>query len=146
MIFNMYIFNRRGDCLFYREWDRKLNTLGDDPSEERRLMFGMLAATNELMRQFSPRKPNEGLQTLKTNTFTLHYLQTLSGLRFILNTDNDAGDLRPSLRHIYANLWVELIVKSPLYDPKSASPVASPLFDQALENYVRSLQCFGVTR
>ena len=39
-VFNLYIFNRRGDCLYYREWDRKLNTLSDDPSEERRLMFG----------------------------------------------------------------------------------------------------------
>ena len=143
-VFNLYIFNRRGDCLYYREWDRKLNTLADDPSEERRLMFGarpresthtprvlgraefardrapvgMLAATQELTRQFSPRKPSEGLQVIRTNTFTLHHLETLSGLRFVLNTDNDAGDLRPLLRHIYGSLWCARGALRPSSEPR----------------------------
>jgi hypothetical protein len=38
MLFNMYIYNRRGKCLYYKEWSRPLNTLRDDPNEERKLV------------------------------------------------------------------------------------------------------------
>jgi hypothetical protein len=88
-----------------RESTHTPRVLGRAEFARDRAPVGMLAATQELTRQFSPRKPSEGLQVIRTNTFTLHHLETLSGLRFVLNTDNDAGDLRPLLRHIYGSLW-----------------------------------------
>lgn len=39
MLFNFYIYNRRGKCLYYKEWNRPLNTLSDDAAEEKRLMY-----------------------------------------------------------------------------------------------------------
>ena len=39
MHFNFYVYNRRGKCLYYKEWSRPLNTLSDDPDEEKRLMY-----------------------------------------------------------------------------------------------------------
>ena len=36
MIFNFYIYDRRGKCLYYKEWNRPLNTLADDPQEEKK--------------------------------------------------------------------------------------------------------------
>lgn len=38
MLYNFYIYNRKGKCLYYREWNRPLNTLSDDTDEEKRLM------------------------------------------------------------------------------------------------------------
>ena len=38
MLYNIYIYNRKGKCLYYKEWLRPLNTLSDDPIEERKLM------------------------------------------------------------------------------------------------------------
>ncbi|RYG68047.1 hypothetical protein EON64_06050 [archaeon] len=39
MLYNLYVYNRKGKCLYYREWSRPLNTLSDDPEEEKRLMY-----------------------------------------------------------------------------------------------------------
>lgn len=39
MIYNLYIYSRKGKCLFYKEWNRPLNTLADDPEEDKKLMF-----------------------------------------------------------------------------------------------------------
>ncbi len=39
----------QGACLFYREWSRPLNTLAEDPQEERKLMFGMLYSIKGLV-------------------------------------------------------------------------------------------------
>ena len=35
----MYIYNRKGKCLYYQEWERPLNTLSDDPDEEKKLVY-----------------------------------------------------------------------------------------------------------
>lgn len=45
MLYNLYIYNRRGKCLFYREWSRPLNTLADDPDEEKKLMYAIVLAS-----------------------------------------------------------------------------------------------------
>jgi hypothetical protein len=88
MIYNFYIYNRQGKCLFYKEWSRPLNTLADDPVEERKLMFGMLFSLKDLASKMSPAQ-GEMLHTIKTDTFTLHHFQSLSGLMLVLNTDAD---------------------------------------------------------
>ena len=40
-----------------------------------------------------------------------HY-ETLNGLRFIINTNTDAPNMRPVLKDIYANIYVKHIVQS----------------------------------
>ena len=87
MIFNFYIFNRRGACLYYREWNRPYNSFAlDDQDEERKLVFGMLFSIKELVsRMKPPGAVDDGLHCLKTSTYTLHHLEILTGLRFVLN-------------------------------------------------------------
>ena len=76
--------------LYYKEWNRPLNTLADDIAEERKLMFGMIFSMKDLVSRLSPQTSNEGLHTIKTNSFTLHHFQSASGVMFILNTDPSA--------------------------------------------------------
>uniref|UniRef100_A0A7S2AMS8 Trafficking protein particle complex subunit n=1 Tax=Octactis speculum TaxID=3111310 RepID=A0A7S2AMS8_9STRA len=143
MIYNFYIFDRRGTCLYYREWNRPYSSFSDyDAAEERKLVFGMLFSIKELVSRMSSRPGTEGLHCLKTNNFTLHHLETASGLRFVLNTDGDTGDLRPSLRHIFSSIFVEYVIKNPLYDRLSTEPIDSPLFSRHLGVYLESLSCF----
>ena len=85
---------------------------------------------------------DDGLHLLRTDTFTLHHLETKSGLRFVLNTDHATSDLRSSLLEIYGSLFVELVVKNPSFDPRSGDPIDSPLFERALAEYIESLSCF----
>lgn len=55
----------------------------------------------QLISKLSPDPGREGLRCLKTSAFTLHHLETATGFRFVLNTDTNAVDLRPNLKHIY---------------------------------------------
>lgn len=71
------------------------------------------------------------LHSIRTGTSTVHNYDTLSGLRFALYTSNDVPHTAPStnsspllspsvseaLRYIYAEIWVECVVRSPLYRP-----------------------------
>ncbi|KAJ1430455.1 Sybindin-like protein [Ochromonadaceae sp. CCMP2298] len=140
MLHNFYIFNRKGRCLFYKEWDRPLNTMADDPEEERKLVFGMLFSLKDMTSKLSPDKEgNDNLHFVKTNAFTLHHYQSPSGLMFVLNTNNNVPDMYTHLQHVYSQLYVECIARNPLYRHKPDEPFKSVLFVDRLEEYLFSL-------
>lgn len=136
MIFNFYIYNRRGQLLYYREWNRPLNTLADDAGEERRLMFGMMFSMKDLVNRLSPGPSPEGLHTIRTNSFALHHYQSASGIMFILNTDPTVDDLHSTLHRVYSNLFVEFVSKNPLYSHTQDSAIDCPLFARKLDEYI----------
>ena len=50
----LYIFNGKGACLYYREWNRPHSTLADNPSEDRKLLFGLHFSLKKLIEKLSP--------------------------------------------------------------------------------------------
>ena len=137
-LYNFYIFSQKGKCIFYKEWSRPLNTLSDDPEEERKLMFGMLFSLKDLASKLSPSDgAGEGLHTVKTNSFTLHHFQSVTGVVFVLNSDNDLPDQYQALKHIYANIFVEYVARSTLYRRTLPDePIDSPLFAAKVEEFL----------
>ncbi len=41
--------------------------------------------------------------------------QAAVALQIVLNTDNEAGDLKSQLAYIYECIYVEYVIKNPLY-------------------------------
>eukprot|EP01083_Nonionella_stella_P098381 276620_1 len=138
------------------------------------------------------------LECVKTKTTTGHCFETLNGLRFVLYTSNkvltsaasstttssstlsspssssnnpDYSEnvyARDVLRHIYSNIWVECVIRSPMYCPtsgfsmsvdkesgsgsgsggdgndvgKSQFSVSSTNFEKELNSYLSSLPWF----
>ncbi|KAH1223498.1 Trafficking protein particle complex subunit 1 [Glycine soja] len=144
----MYVFNRNGVCLLYREWNRPLRTL--DAQQDQKLMFGLLFSLKSLTAKMDPtsavEKGNLGMPQLpgqgcsfhsfRTNTYKLSFMESPSGIKIILVTHPRTGDLRESLKYIY-NLYVEYVVKNPLYTP--GSPIRCELFNTTLDQYVRGI-------
>ena len=137
-IFNFYVFNRKGKCLFYKEWTRPLNTLSDDPEEEKKLMFGMLFSLKDLSAKLSPNPGSEGLHIVKTNSYTLHHYESLTGMLFVLNTDPDVPDMYQSLQHVYNNIFIDCVVRNPLFKYNPDEAFNCPLFTGKLEEYLRT--------
>jgi len=48
----LYVFNRNGVCLLYREWHRPLRTL--DPTQDHKLMFGLLFSLRSFTTKIDP--------------------------------------------------------------------------------------------
>ncbi|KAG5617124.1 hypothetical protein H5410_016948 [Solanum commersonii] len=123
----MYVFNRNGVCLLYREWNRPLKTL--NPQQDHKLMFGLLFSLKSLTAKMDPTSAEKGnlgvpqlpgqgcsFHSFRTNTYKLSFMESPSGIKIILVTHPRTGDLRESLKYIY-NLYVEYVVKNPLYSP-----------------------------
>ncbi|KAI8045210.1 trafficking protein particle complex subunit 1 [Drosophila gunungcola] len=140
-IFNLYIFDKFGTLLHYAEWNRTKKS-GITREEEAKLTYGMLFSIKSFVSKISPHDPREGFLYYKTNRYALHYLETPSGLKFVLNTDTTAINVKELLQQMYAKVWVEYVVRDPLWTPGTV--VTSELFQSKLDEFVRQSPIFGI--
>lgn len=178
-VHSMHIFDRRGKTLYTKRYSdaviqqhKQLNqgSVDDEEqlSEQRKLIFGMLFSLRELVGSLSPDGEPASLHAIRTGASTLHNFETLSGLRFAMFTCNDCDlkkksnetSVRKALQYIYSDLWVECVVRSPLYRPgsfitfgemengsgASVTPgkfdIRSTHFEKKLDEYLASMPWF----
>lgn len=164
------IFDRRGKTLFTKTYSSQAaqqgqqlvaqNTSDEDVlAEQRKLVFGMLFSLRELVGSLTPEEEPAALHSVRTGASTIHNYETASGLRFSMYTNNDAHastskgsdapSIRDALRHIYTEIWVETVVRSPLYRPgemvsadEARADVAAGKFDIRSTNFEKKLDAF----
>ncbi|VDO05874.1 unnamed protein product [Rodentolepis nana] len=131
---NMYIFDVRGNNVFYKEWV----TLKASNSKENdaKLMRGMLVGLKALCSRLSSAENDIYTLSYKTNRYRLHYFEGPTGLKIFLTSEPSLPPLYKELENVY-KLFVEYVVKSPGYD--STSPVSNSLFVQKLDEWAQNL-------
>ncbi|KAI8872962.1 hypothetical protein GQ42DRAFT_118651 [Ramicandelaber brevisporus] len=201
MIFNLQIFDRHCQLVFYIEWHRlpegakplsfpmttaeKASLAVPDSLATRRedgkLVYGIVVSLKTWMAKFaatppapSPSQPQPQSATassadnappssstssssadtviqrpnrflsLRTSTYKLHFYESLSGVRLVILTDPLVGSMYEALRQIYANSYVEYVVKNPLSRDQEAQaiPISNDHFNASVDNFVRSLGVF----
>lgn len=128
--------------MFYEEWNRTRETAENELEEEKRLMFGLIFSMKEFIRKLSSKPPIDGLRCFKTDSYICHHFETATGLKFIMTTNKQSGEMHPTLRYIYSNIFVEYVVKNPLYIVGDGQPIRCKLFAAHLRQYIESLACF----
>jgi len=76
----------------------------------------------------------------RTGEYKLHYFETPTQLKFVMLTDVRIGNMRTVLYQIWANLYVEYVVKSPVspVEHTGGRGVANELFEGGLEGFIVS--------
>mmetsp|Transcript_3263 Transcript_3263/g.7162 ORF Transcript_3263/g.7162 Transcript_3263/m.7162 type:complete len:173 (-) Transcript_3263:1756-2274(-) len=165
-----HIFDRKGKTLFTKRYSSAVkNQPVQDVellSEQRKLIFGMLFSLRELVGSLTPEGESPALQSVKTGAGTLHCYETISGLRIALYTNNNPNmgstarnldtsktSFQNALKHIYSELWVDCVVRSPLYRPGDIQvdghgndvgrfDIRSTNFEKKLDAYLASMPWF----
>jgi hypothetical protein len=154
-LFTMYIFSKRGSCLYYHEWSRPVQGgIKDTPEEDRKLMFGLLFSLKMLANKMNPQGeqattgatqlpafgPDQGFYRFATDSYVLWHLEAPTGYKIVLTSDAAAGDLRPALWTVYAEIFTNFALKNPLYVP--GTPITNVGFVAAIDGFARSLPAF----
>ncbi|XP_066484571.1 trafficking protein particle complex subunit 1 [Tiliqua scincoides] len=139
-VHNLYIFDRNGICLHYSEWNRKKQA-GISKEEEFKLMYGMLFSIRSFVSKMSPVDMKDGFLSFQTSKYKLHYYETPTGLKVVMNTDLGVGNIRDVLHQIYSCIYVDYVVKNPLCNLNET--IQSELFRSKLDSFVRGLPFFS---
>lgn len=105
-------------------------------------MYGSLFSIKSFVNKISPIDPREGFLFYKTNKYALHFFETSSGQKFILNTDTAATGVREFLQQLYSKIWLDYAVRNPLWIP--GTPITSDLFKQKLDEFIKQSPVFGI--
>lgn len=132
-IYNLYIFSNAGTLLHYAEWNRiKQSGIPQEDVrmpqlfiyetvalicintklflhvmycfQEAKLMYGMLFSIKSFVSKISPTDTKDGFICYKTSKYTLHYYETPTGIKFVLNTDAGVGKLTDFLAQLNAQV------------------------------------------
>ncbi|KAI8097688.1 Sybindin-like family-domain-containing protein [Halteromyces radiatus] len=85
--------------------------------EEAKLVYGVILSLRNFVRKLTPSSNGDnqdGFISYCTSTYRLHYYETPTGLKFVLNTDPATEGMRPVLKQIYVQLYVDFVVKNGL--------------------------------
>ncbi|KAJ2741628.1 TRAPP complex subunit bet5 [Coemansia sp. BCRC 34301] len=124
--------------------------------EEAKLVYGVAFSTRNIVNKLNSKDgggaPQQGgnlggFMSFATNTYRLHYYESPTGVKFILTTDVAAVSMQPVLEMIYRNIYVEYVVKNPLFnvDPHISSPIENDYFRAVLNNYIREISSTTTT-
>lgn len=138
-VFNLYVFDRNCTCLYYKEWQRSKEA-GISQDEEFKLMYGMIFSIKSLLSRLSHKSAKENFLSYTTSKYKLHYFESATGLKFVLNTDVSVGNLKEELWNIYSTIYVECVTKNPLIEP--GEKITSQLFASKLDTYVQSMSFY----
>lgn len=100
-------------------------------------MYGMIFSIKSLLARLSPVSAKESFISYKTSAYKLHFLETATGLKFVLTTDTTVGSLQDTLWHIYSSIYVDNVVRNPHCTP--GAWISSELFATELDSYVAEL-------
>lgn len=67
-------------------------------------MYGLLFSLKSFVNKISPLDSKKGFLCYRTNKYALHYLETPTGLKFVLNTDVNAQNVRELLMQMYSQV------------------------------------------
>ena len=104
--------------------------------DDAKLVFGTIFSLRRMVRQLGGE--DDQFLSYRTGEYKLHYFETPTQLKFLMLTDTRVGNMRTILHQIWATLYVEYVVKSPLAPtehPRGVG-VANELFEGGLESFM----------
>lgn len=133
-LYDFYIFNKAGLCIFHMSWDSK--EIVKDLRESRKLVFGMTYSLRDLCSKLAP-DGSENLEVMRTNNFAIHQFKSATGMAFILSSDATCPNQHGRLQTVYADLFTDYVSKNPLFEGNQMTMIESPVFRQKVEDFFK---------
>ncbi|KAF2181836.1 snare-like protein [Zopfia rhizophila CBS 207.26] len=159
VLYSFYIFDRHTECIYSRRWTPRpvsssgknarpqsgssIGTDGDgqgrkgmSAADDEKLIFGLVFSLRNMVQKLGGE--DDTFLSYRTGEYKLHYYETPTRMKFVMLTDTKQNNLRPYLHQIWANLYVEFVVKNPLapVEHPGGVGVANEMFERGLETFI----------
>ncbi|KAF2261124.1 trafficking protein-like protein particle complex subunit 1 [Lojkania enalia] len=163
VLYAFYIFDRHTECIYSKRWTpRPVSSSGksarpqsgssitsDDPvatgrkgrsnADDEKLIFGLVFSLRNMVQKLGGE--DDTFLSYRTGEYKLHYYETPTRMKFVMLTDTKQNNLRPYLHQIWANLYVEYVVKNPLapVEHPGGIGVANEMFERGLDTFIQAV-------
>ncbi|KAL2358062.1 Longin-like domain-containing protein [Cryomyces antarcticus] len=156
VVYSFYIFDRHTECIYSKRWTPSStsnnkaatsNALSNgnilpaarkalSKEDDAKLIFGTVFSLKRMVRQLGGE--DDSFLSYRTGEYKLHYYETPTNIKFVMLTDTKTNNLRIVLHQIWANLYVEFVVKNPLSPAEHPGGVgvSNELFELGLESFI----------
>lgn len=112
---------------------------GMSHEDDEKLIFGLVFSLRNMVQKLGGE--DDTFLSFRTGEYKLHYYETATRMKFVMLTDTKQNNLRPYLHQIWANLWVEFVVKNPLspVEHPGGVGVANDMFEKGLEAFITAV-------
>lgn len=121
----------------------------DNESDMAKLLFGVLYSLKNISSKLgdgsNPSSSNFNyLKSFSTSTYRIHFMETLTNLKFVLITDNLIDDLQQILWELYSNYYLNNVTLNPLspVDFKETEKITNRNFINQTDQFLQSLPIF----
>ncbi|KAH7117008.1 Longin-like domain-containing protein [Dendryphion nanum] len=165
VLYSFYIFDRHTECIYSRRWPARPVSSSTKPaptrpqsgssitsdavvapvrrgisdSDDEKLVFGLVFSLRNMVQKLGGE--DDTFLSYRTGEYKLHYYETPTRMKFVMLTDTKQNNLRPYLHQIWANLYVEYVVKNPLspVEHPGGVGVANEMFEKGLETFIKAV-------
>ncbi|KAG8348653.1 putative Sybindin like family [Trypanosoma vivax] len=134
-LYSIYIFNRYGDNIFYKQWHRT-----SAPQEgEAGLVAGFIYTLQHFSSQLSS-SGEGGFRAMQTPFYKLHYWETMTGYRVALLSDRSLKTelVQSVLKKLFSDIFQKTVTHDPNYSHAQGCVISSPAFSEALDEFLRA--------
>ncbi|XP_039251526.1 trafficking protein particle complex subunit 4-like [Styela clava] len=109
-------------------------------SNQKIMLASMFHSLYAISVQLSPKSGSSGIEKLETDVFTLHCKQTLTGVKFVVISDNKQVGVDTLLNKLY-HVYSDYALKNPFYSLEM--PIRAEQFDNHVKATVEKTQKTG---
>jgi hypothetical protein len=163
VLYAFYIFDRHTECIYSRRWAPRPVSSTPKPArpqsassvtsaapdvavrkpmshdDDEKLIFGLVYSLRNMVQKLGG--DDDTFLAFRTGEYKLHYYETPTRIKLVMLTDTKVINLRQYLHQIWANLYVEYVVKNPLAPTEHPGGigVANELFERGLEAFITAV-------
>jgi hypothetical protein len=107
--------------------------------DDEKLIYGLVFTLRTMVQKLGGE--DDTFLSYRTGEYKLHYYETPTRMKFVMLTDTQQNNLRPYLHQIWANLYVEFVVKNPLapVEHTGGVGVANTMFEKGLDTFLMAV-------
>eukprot|EP00033_Pygsuia_biforma_P001590 GCRY01001789.1.p1 GENE.GCRY01001789.1~~GCRY01001789.1.p1 ORF type:complete len:137 (+),score=5.96 GCRY01001789.1:169-579(+) len=136
MIYEFIIYDKWGSCVYEENF---YETSSQRNEGRHKLIYGLLFSLEMFCKKIAP-FCEPSFRSYSTSTYKLHALTLPTGIKLAMLTDSAHSNLQDRLKHIYRNIYAEIIPRESLDYFSQGQKITNQHFIEEVRKYIQQIK------